>query len=83
MDRTQEIRERAYQIWIEAGQPVGQEEQHWEQARRDVEGAQQDAAGQSESQESRLDETLKESFPGSDPSSESQPGGGITGPGNQ
>lgn len=80
MDRTQEIRERAYQIWIEAGQPIGREEEHWEQARRDVEGAATDADDSEADKESRLDETLKESFPGSDPSSESQPGGGITGP---
>lgn len=82
MDRTQEIRERAYQIWIEAGQPVGQEEEHWEQARRDVEGAEQDTGDAGTDKQSRLDESLKESFPSSDPSSESQPGGGITGPGN-
>ncbi len=29
----QRIRERAYQIWIEEGQPDGREKQHWELAR--------------------------------------------------
>jgi hypothetical protein len=33
-------------------------------------------------QERRLDESLEETFPTSDPPSESQPGGGITGPGD-
>lgn len=27
------IRQRAYQLWLEAGQPEGMAEEHWEQAR--------------------------------------------------
>lgn len=36
MDRTQDIRDRAYQIWIEEGQPSGREREHWEQASREL-----------------------------------------------
>ncbi|MFD1330732.1 DUF2934 domain-containing protein [Methylopila musalis] len=43
MDRTQDIRDRAYQIWIEEGQPTGREREHWEQASRDL-----DVAGEPE-----------------------------------
>ena len=32
-DIEQRIRERAYRIWIEEGQPHGRELEHWEQAR--------------------------------------------------
>jgi len=32
------VRERAHQLWVEAGQPEGQHDQHWEQAEREVRG---------------------------------------------
>ncbi|HYD98562.1 MAG TPA: DUF2934 domain-containing protein [Alphaproteobacteria bacterium] len=31
------IRERAYQLWEEAGRPDGAHDQHWEEARRQIE----------------------------------------------
>nr|CAD6438835.1 hypothetical protein REQ54_04777 [Rhizobium sp. Q54] len=31
------IRQRAHMIWQRQGCPIGQEEQHWEQARRELE----------------------------------------------
>lgn len=34
----QRIRERAFQLWIEQGQPEGKENEHWEQARTEIEG---------------------------------------------
>lgn len=44
MDRTQAIRDRAYQIWIEQGQPSGREREHWEQASRELDAAGGDAS---------------------------------------
>lgn len=76
-DLTQKIRERAYQIWIDEGQPEGQERAHWERAAREL-GVDQDVDQKHE----RLEEGLEESFPTSDTPSEIQPGGGITGPGS-
>jgi hypothetical protein len=34
-DKTQQIRERAYQIWQEQGQPDGLETDHWRQAEQE------------------------------------------------
>jgi hypothetical protein len=31
-DRQQRIRERAYQLWLDEGQPDGRDKEHWEQA---------------------------------------------------
>jgi hypothetical protein len=31
------IRERAHQIWIEAGEPEGKHHEHWERAREEIE----------------------------------------------
>ncbi len=79
-DLTQKIRDRAYEIWLEAGQPEGMEQQHWAQAERELGVAgSDDATGE---REDRLDDSLEETFPSSDPVSEAQPGGGITGPGD-
>ena len=33
----QDIRERAFQIWIEEGQPDGQDREHWERAKTELE----------------------------------------------
>lgn len=35
-DREDRIRQRAYQIWNEAGQPEGRQEEHWRQAEADI-----------------------------------------------
>jgi Protein of unknown function (DUF2934) len=43
-DLEQRIRERAYRLWIEEGQPQGKAEAHWELARIDI--ALQDAQPQ-------------------------------------
>jgi hypothetical protein len=72
--RSEKIRERAHQLWIEAGQPEGRHEEHWAQATREL--------GFDNDEEGRLEAGLEESFPSSDPASEAQPGGGITGPGS-
>ncbi|MFC5069064.1 DUF2934 domain-containing protein [Flaviflagellibacter deserti] len=36
MDKEERIRLRAYEIWIQLGQPEGREREHWEQARREM-----------------------------------------------
>lgn len=36
MDKEERIRLRAYEIWIQLGQPEGREREHWEQARREI-----------------------------------------------
>ena len=35
-DLEQRIRERAFQIWIEEGQPEGRDKNHWEQAEHEL-----------------------------------------------
>ena len=35
-DLEQKIRERAFELWIEDGQPSGKAEEHWERARADI-----------------------------------------------
>jgi hypothetical protein len=74
MDNSERIRLRAYEIWIQQGQPEGREFDHWQQARREVLGSQaenRDENGepeqapaesqQSEGQQSEEKEKLKES----------------------
>lgn len=73
-EQIEKVRQRAYELWIEAGQPEGQHEEHWAQAAREL--------GFEQTEDDRLEAGLEESFPSSDPVSEAQPGGGITGPGS-
>jgi hypothetical protein len=35
----QRVRERAFQIWIEEGQPEGKDREHWERAEKEVTGS--------------------------------------------
>jgi hypothetical protein len=42
----QKIRERAFQIWIEEGQPEGKDKEHWEKAKAAIENS-NDAIGPS------------------------------------
>jgi hypothetical protein len=35
-DLTRKIKERAFRIWVEEGQPSGRYRQHWEQAKAEV-----------------------------------------------
>jgi hypothetical protein len=35
-EREQRIRERAYQIWLDEGQPDGRDKEHWEQAEKQI-----------------------------------------------
>lgn len=35
-DREQKIRERAHQIWLDEGRPVGREEEHWRRASEEI-----------------------------------------------
>ncbi|WP_104668794.1 DUF2934 domain-containing protein [Ensifer adhaerens] len=36
-DKEERIRRRAHAIWENEGRPFGEEERHWEQARREIE----------------------------------------------
>jgi Protein of unknown function (DUF2934) len=36
VDRDQRIRERAYKIWLEEGQPYGHSKEHWVQAEKQL-----------------------------------------------
>ncbi|GAB1581155.1 DUF2934 domain-containing protein [Phyllobacterium phragmitis] len=36
--KEEQIKARAYEIWEQEGRPQGREHEHWEQARREVEG---------------------------------------------
>jgi hypothetical protein len=36
VDREQRIRERAYKIWLEEGQPYGHGNEHWAQAEKQL-----------------------------------------------
>ncbi len=51
MDNSERIRLRAYEIWIQQGQPEGREFDHWQQARREVLGSQ--AENRDENEESQ------------------------------
>jgi hypothetical protein len=46
-DTEQRIRERAFEIWIEEGQPEGKHKEHWERARLEVEKFREPGSGQS------------------------------------
>jgi hypothetical protein len=37
MQNEERVRQRAHEIWEEAGKPDGQHDAHWEQARREIE----------------------------------------------
>lgn len=37
-DTEQRIRERAFHLWIEDGQPSDKADEHWEKARAEIEG---------------------------------------------
>ncbi len=61
----QRIRERAYELWLEAGQPHDQDTEFWHRARREI-----------RVEERTYDGALEDTFPASDPPANS----GITGP---
>jgi hypothetical protein len=41
-DKRQQIRERAHQIWEQAGRPDGKEVDHWHQAEREIDDGDED-----------------------------------------
>ena len=67
-DRTEQRRERAYALWEQAGRPEGRHDEFWEQAGQETEGE--------TSPDERVDVAMEDTFPASDPPSNS----GITGP---
>ncbi len=47
-DREARIRDRAYQIWEEEGQPEGRGAEHWAQAEREIDAAPDVDSGETE-----------------------------------
>jgi len=45
-DREERIRRRAYEIWEENGRAEGREGEHWQQARQEIEGAEEGVTAQ-------------------------------------
>ena len=43
MDKDERIRQRAYELWYGQGCPHGRDQEHWEQAMREVEEAEERA----------------------------------------
>jgi hypothetical protein len=39
------IRERAYELYIQAGQPFGKDEEFWQRAKREIEGGEEPKNG--------------------------------------
>lgn len=74
-DREEQIRERAYDLWIEAGRPEGEPEQFWLQAEKDLAGDDPAASGKGAvlTADEELEKQLEESIPASDPPSAMQP----------
>ena len=60
----QRIRERAYELWLDAGQPHDRDVELWHRARREI-----------RVEERNQDKALEDTFPASDPPANS----GITG----
>jgi hypothetical protein len=61
----QMVRERAYELWQEAGRPDGRDVEFWEEARRQV--IHSGAASKIAVPNADLDQAGEDSFPASDP----------------
>jgi hypothetical protein len=74
-DQDGQIRQRAYDLWIEAGRPEGQPEQFWLQAEREIAGNDPAASSKGATMDANeeLDKELQDSVPASDPPSATQP----------
>lgn len=60
------IRQRAYALWQNAGEPHGDSDAHWHQARNEI-----------DAESAALDGELADSFPASDPPSMTDPSAGT------
>jgi hypothetical protein len=60
-------RELAYRLWEERGRPVGRAEEDWFEAERRLQSGDHDAESKA------VDESIRESFPASDPPSPAVP----------
>lgn len=61
------IRQRAYQIWERRGRPGGSPEQDWYEAERELLAEEQESDDSASSVSQAVDESVRESFPASDP----------------
>jgi hypothetical protein len=64
---TRKQRELAYRLWEERGRPEGRADEHWFEAERRLQSDQQRAESRA------VDESVRESFPASDPPSSHLP----------
>ena len=67
-DHTEQQRERAYELWDQAGRPEGRHEEFWQLAGQELGGGASD--------DERVAIAMEDTFPASDPPATS----GITGP---
>jgi len=51
MDRDEKIRQRAFELWYGQGRPDGRDREHWEQASREMEEAEQRAKDKAQNTE--------------------------------
>lgn len=70
-----QIKQRAYELWIQAGEPEGSSEQFWYQAEKEIGGDDPAASnkGGAMTPDEQLDKQLEETTPASDPPSATQP----------
>ena len=68
-NHTEQQRERAYELWEQAGRPEGRHEEFWQQAGQEL-------GDGGASADERVDVAMEDTFPASDPPANS----GITGP---
>jgi hypothetical protein len=61
----QMVRDRAYELWQEAGQPEGREQEFWHEARKQV--IHSGAASKQAVPTADIDQAGEDSFPASDP----------------
>lgn len=59
-EKEQRIRERAYQIWLDEGQPDGRDKDHWEQAKTEINAQ----SGESESGDGEVPQGEPPPLPG-------------------
>ena len=73
--RETRIKQRAYELWIQAGEPEGTSEQFWYQAEKEIDGDNPAASGKGAAltPDEELEKQLEETIPASDPPSATQP----------
>lgn len=70
-DREAQIKQRAYELWIQAGEPEGSSDQFWYQAEKEIDGDDPAASGKGAALTpgEELEKQLEDTIPASDPPS--------------